>query len=902
MKLADDEPEPVAAFEGDAVDKFTPVTFALAFVRAMRKRSDLSAVPSVRTTVALPRFLTARYFRTRRLSARDYVEAAVYLTVPEDQGAAFEVARELLFPKDKAAGKPAEQASVLGIGAGEVVASTTLPAEESPSVLESLAGMNLDLGNFDLAALDQMLDEKTAAAAEMRSLDLLTTLATSSDPVQQNLAALATELGGAVELEADGVRDEAAARRFVLERLLGGLGELPPETIVHAGRAGFAHQLTGDAAMPWERAGLLAATGQADALSRLLDELLAAGNARDLGRSLKFVRAGDQHVAEPFQVRALASARHLADWAEILDGLGAFVAPPDELVARSARDNIRRALQAAAVLDTAFKRPSVDRYAWEMDYEYANPGDDDAPDDGSDDAPDDAPEANDRPVLRHVVFDAWADAQTQAPPLDLLVDIAMPTARWSKLTEQALAVFLAELRQCVQLPPDARMDPIRAALAMARRLHETKLAVGRRAAGTIATAVMVLVGSRARFLPLLDAILDLGLVPGAAAEVVAAGTALEIAEDEIYARLSQPLEQLKFLIEGNVQDLRRHLELVDKITVIPDDLLDHLIACCVRDGNRMGLALLLAIALGPVLARIGGALPSGLVDDSLGYRGIGGGENLLLQWYTHRDDIPSAFKERIRALAKQALIDAALVWVHKGTGGAERGLVPQSRTRPYRAGDELDLLDVDGTLEALTMSGKSIDQISDEDLLIQDTSSGRAGFGVLIDISGSMSGRDLAVCAIAVVMLMGRLRPEELALALFESDTHVVKGFASTRDLDDVAGELLELRATGGTRVDAALRFIHDEFAGQADHERRVLFLLSDFCFFESHDELRPLLDQLRELDIHFVGAGHGHISRDVAALFTERLDGQVTKIPSLAKLPELLLQALAWIAGGSLR
>jgi hypothetical protein len=119
MKLADDEPEPVAAFEGDAVEKFTPVTFALALVRAMRKRAGLSAVPSVRTTVALPRFMTARYFRTRRLSARDYVEAAVYLTIPEDQGAAFEVARELLFPKDRAVGRPAEQASVLGAEAGE---------------------------------------------------------------------------------------------------------------------------------------------------------------------------------------------------------------------------------------------------------------------------------------------------------------------------------------------------------------------------------------------------------------------------------------------------------------------------------------------------------------------------------------------------------------------------------------------------------------------------------------------------------------------------------------------------------------------------------------------------------------------------------------------------------------
>jgi len=37
-----------------------------------------------------------------------------------------------------------------------------------------------------------------------------------------------------------------------------------------------------------------------------------------------------------------------------------------------------------------------------------------------------------------------------------------------------------------------------------------------------------------------------------------------------------------------------------------------------------------------------------------------------------------------------------------------------TRCQPYRAGDEFDLLDVDGTLESLAMSGKSIDQISDE--------------------------------------------------------------------------------------------------------------------------------------------------------------------------------------------
>jgi uncharacterized protein with von Willebrand factor type A (vWA) domain len=171
-------------------------------------------------------------------------------------------------------------------------------------------------------------------------------------------------------------------------------------------------------------------------------------------------------------------------------------------------------------------------------------------------------------------------------------------------------------------------------------------------------------------------------------------------------------------------------------------------------------------------------------------------------------------------------------------------------------------------------SGKSLDQLNGDDLFVSDTSSGRAGFGVLIDISGSMSGKDLAVCAIAVVMLLGKLRSDEVAIALFESNTHVVKRFHETKDLDTVADELLELEATGGTRVDMALRFIAEEFESEREHERRLLFLLSDFCFFESESDLLPLAHRIADLGVGYLGAAHGYVQQRTSDMFVRHLGG----------------------------
>lgn len=846
-------------FQNDAVERTDPVSFALAFVAKLRERTDLSQVPSVRTAVAIPRFLAARYFRKRSLTARDYVEAAVYLTPYEDQGAAFEVARELLFPKEKPA---ASEAAVVE----DAVIAPAPKAPEPPkeaSILDDLAGLNLgDLGSLDLAALDQALEQKTAEAVEMKAFDLFEQLATSGAAQEQSLASLVSLFGGPSELEAEGARRRESVVQLLLDRLRGRVGALTPEEAFHAGRAGLADRVLDEARAPWERAGLLGAEG-AGAVQPLLDAALGGGGARELGRMLAFLKPHQEQLGPTyrrFREKALSSARHLSDWAQMLEGLGAFEAPPQALVAASAQQNLPGALAAADALERAF--------------------------------------AGSGASLKPTAFDAWADSLTGDPPLELLLDCCVPCPKWEALVQRAFEREVVQgFEAARQRPADERAERVRSLLPAGRRLRETRTACGKRLGSELSTLALVSIQDRARFLPLLDALVDAKLMPSDNAAVVAAGAALGIGEDEIWARLSAPLERLRFLIEGRVGEAQRYLDLVPKLAKceIPDELLEELIQRCLADANLLGLALLLAVSLGPASAR----MPEELVTRCLGHQGIGGGENLLLQWYEHRSSLHGELRERIKLIARHALLEAAFAWVHKGTGGAAQGLVPQSRSRPYRAGDEIDNLDVEATLDALVGSGKRPEDLADEDLMVSDTSSGRAGFGVLIDVSGSMSGPELAVCAIAVVMLLGRLKPEEVAIALFESNTHAVKRFAEARDLDEVAGELLEVQATGGTRVDQALRFIAEEFDSQPEQERRMLFLLSDFCFFEDRRELAPLLDRLADLNVGYLGAAHGGVERKTSELFAQALGGFAVKLSSMKKLPEILLDALNAVGEG---
>ena len=435
------------------------------------------------------------------------------------------------------------------------------------------------------------------------------------------------------------------------------------------------------------------------------------------------------------------------------------------------------------------------------------------------------------------------------------------------------------------------MSSLGDAVQMAVRLRATGTDRGRLLASKLVADTLRLVAIPNAFLPLLDAFLEAGAEPADVDAVVDAARALGVPEDAVIERLDRSIDQLERLIAGNVDDLARYRRLALRIEHIPPELLEALARRTVETGNLSGMAALLAIALGDAAA----LAPADFVAQAFGHKGIGGGTNLLKQWFEGRDRLESSLRQKVKHLARNALVELGIEWAAKG-GRTGVGLVPQTEVRPFTGADDLDRLDIESTLDALVASGKPLDRITEEDLWVYRTAKGRAVIGVLIDISGSMGGKELAVCAIAVIMLLARLTPEEVAIALFESDTHVVKGFGSARDLDEVADELLELRATGGTRVDRALEWIAGELEQVEGAEFRLLFLLSDFCFFEQPKELLEHAHRLAALGTRWLGASHGRVCKGCGELLRDTLRGMTVKLDDLAALPAILHQAIVQV------
>ena len=136
--------------------------------------------------------------------------------------------------------------------------------------------------------------------------------------------------------------------------------------------------------------------------------------------------------------------------------------------------------------------------------------------------------------------------------------------------------------------------------------------------------------------------------------------------------------------------------------------------------------------------------------------------------------------------------------------GATR-MVREPMREPY-AGE----LDVEATVDNIV--GK--ESPDPDDWVVQRREERRHQVVMMVDASLSMAGENLAVAAVAVAVMALKLRPEDLAVVVFENEARVVTSLEVADPVEEVIRSMLDEPGWGVTDIEAALKL------GAAELER----------------------------------------------------------------------------------
>lgn len=240
-------------------------------------------------------------------------------------------------------------------------------------------------------------------------------------------------------------------------------------------------------------------------------------------------------------------------------------------------------------------------------------------------------------------------------------------------------------------------------------------------------------------------------------------------------------------------------------------------------------------------------------------------------------DLTGAVDVRLRELARRL---AARVFVDVARSGrARRRGVGRPHSMP--ADRALGDLDLDGSVEPLTLARATSTRASIDDLRVIELSRPSTALCLVVDRSGSMGGERLATAAVAAASCAWRA-PEDTSVLVFSNKVIAVRSQGETRSPTAVTDDLLRMRGHGTTDLAAALTNAGAQLA-RSSAKRRLTILVSD-CRANAGPDPVPAARLLDEL---LVLAPAGDL--DDAVAFTRASGARLAAIDGPASIPAAL-------------
>jgi hypothetical protein len=844
-----------------AQPKLTPVPsnappFAHEFTKRMRARKDVAKKPSVRQTQSIPQLLSARYFRNGKLTLEDFLEAAVFTTYPPDQDIAREIAEDILLGREKVA-RPR-------LSDKERAQASAAASKKQTDALKKV--MDQIRREQDLAKV--IKKEKVQAGYEY-----LQELHKNGD---QQLYEAATDYLTDGDIVLRGITSDQELRETSGSQLLDKAGVLTSEDI------------------------------QNSQTLQVLDDVCNLSNAAEqvAGKALR----RDSDVEKEFSDLARRDTSTAARALRHIEEMETLDEKTRESLDKNLQDNLTD-LSEVADYSAELKRlpENIDKHIQNAPNQYSLS-------DAS---------AFAEKIKKHTgqdIMDDLLEAYNEQydngghnnVDMRQLSDTARDNKNWDDLLEKETESTIQDAN-ARSSPSDFLRSSVSQGMAMSSELptNHTKKEWGK-AMQKLADAACVTSPTKTHLRNTVKQLSRMGQVPSKES-IQNAGERLGMTEAEILELLNPSFEVIKKLIEAGVSDFDRLNNLISAAGLSSQQL-RQLADMAAERGNQSALGAVahedLHAALGTGSQGYGrrrygsgagpgsgnGQQPYDRNRADMAFGGLLGGPatNIVRIWYTYRDQLPDELKHKLREIARRLLIDLGMRYARQTMGSSMLGGILESTTvRPFKIGDDMDLINLEETIESLLSQGRTNFKILEtSDFLVTETYQGHRAFYWALDKSGSMnSAEKLGMLAISVMAGLYGVKKDDFGVVLFDQETHVVKSMAEKSvSVDKVASDLLDARAGGGTGGEQSIRLALQNFEDTRAKEK--IFVFSTDMYLSDQAVCEQLAERMKPLGIKMIilvpkSSYNPHAADSLA----KKAHGVVLDIASIDELPEKLLR-----------
>jgi Mg-chelatase subunit ChlD len=806
----------------------------------MRKHPDIVQIPSSRQVLSIPQLILARYYRKGSTTPNDFIEIGCMTSYPDNQKLAKDIAFEILFPNYKKNIMPSFFKD--NINYDEINPEDFISQEEKSELdqlqdlideIELTKSIDIDM----IRQMEQFIEELNQKRNEEPYKSALHFFNDDTELYKQEIASLN-----------DLIKE---ARQRMMEKI----NSLSPSDLKAGANLNLNDLIQEKSLRQWEKITSQALNNQD--ITEELNNLMKSGTLEDLIQTMKFL---NETSPESFKEQIQNMRNQLENQIENLDQLFQAARNLGETPNFNPDKVLNNSLQHSSFEHNFNLANSLDQYFG----------------------------TNLRAQLLEKLNQQSQNNQLNLS-LENLTKSAYANKAWNSLFNQSLQNAIEEamnqnkkfegfkslshqlqqlVNSCANMHCSQKMaqkipDIIKKTLESCENPNELKNSV--------------------------EFLRKIGLQPKSK-DIEKIGKNLEMPEDEIFELIEPNYQLLKKLVDKNISDFERISNLMNQIKdQLNKERINELVSSALASENRDALGALGHFNLEAALKsaqQIGGEEGQ---DKLIQCLSAGSGENLLKQWFIHRKNLPAAAKDKVKELAKKMLIELGIFYSRARLGSSISGPIPINVVRPYIIGDDFENVDLEETINNILEKGKKLEHINYNDFFVFETAKGLRSACFELDISGSMSGDKLAYMSICVTMLVYGMRKDELGIAFFESDTHVLKEMDQKADLEKLADELLTVQARGGTRVKKTLEWARRQFKEKSGTREKLNILFTDAEIYDlkqSIEELRIF----RSMGVDFIlVVPEQNFNMNDAQKMVKIAGGQLLTIKEWEEFPELI-------------